>query len=203
MLHLGAWALALGASAAVVVGRVAMPARETAGTVAAVAAPPAHTTTVTRTVVETVRVRQRRRHAAPRRRAASQGRAPRRAAGRPVAQAAPAPARRRGQPKAAPSAPKASQPQPSGPQTVDGDAVDTRYGVVQVRLVLDGSRVTDVIALAAPDDVERSRQITADAVPRLRQEVLSAQSAQIDAVAGATYTSQGYRQSAQSALDLA
>ena len=199
MLHLSAWALALGASAAVVVGRVAMPARESTDTVAAVAPPPAHTTTVTRTVVETVHVRARRAHARRTRRASAP--APRIAA-QPVASAAPAPSRHRTRRHAAPSVPKA-QPQPSGPQHVDGDAVDTRYGVVQVRLVLDGSRITDVIALAAPNDVERSRQITADAIPRLRQEVLAAQSAGIDAVAGATYTSQGYRQSVQSALDLA
>jgi uncharacterized protein with FMN-binding domain len=87
---------------------------------------------------------------------------------------------------------------------VDGDAVATRYGPIQVRLVLDGSRITDVITLVAPvDGGERTRQITADAMPRLRQQVLAAQSAQIDGVSGATYTAQGYRQSVQSALDIA
>jgi uncharacterized protein with FMN-binding domain len=98
-------------------------------------------------------------------------------------------------PKRAPTAPAT--------QNVDGDVVATRYGPVQVRLVLRGTRIADVVALQAPDDIERSRQITADALPRLREQVLAAQGAGIDGVAGATYTAAGYRQSVQSALDLA
>ena len=74
---------------------------------------------------------------------------------------------------------------------------------MQVRLVFGGDRITDVVPLVYPNDVQRSQQISADALPRLREQVLAAQSAAIDGVAGATDTAVGYRQSVQSALDLA
>jgi len=86
---------------------------------------------------------------------------------------------------------------------VDGDIVGTRYGPVQVRVYFRGRRIVEVKALKDPDDQERSRQIDADALPKLRQKVLAAQSARIDGVSGATYTSAAYKQSLQSALDLA
>jgi uncharacterized protein with FMN-binding domain len=86
---------------------------------------------------------------------------------------------------------------------VDGDAIGTRYGPVQVRVVFRGRRIVDVVALKDPDDLDRSRQIDADALPKLRAKVLAAQSARIDGVSGATYTSAAYQQSVQSALDLA
>jgi uncharacterized protein with FMN-binding domain len=86
---------------------------------------------------------------------------------------------------------------------VDGDVIGTRYGPVQVRVVFRGRRIVDVRALKDPDDLERSRQIDADALPKLRAKVLAAQSARIDGVSGATYTSAAYQQSVQSALDLA
>jgi uncharacterized protein with FMN-binding domain len=85
----------------------------------------------------------------------------------------------------------------------DGDAIGTRYGPVQVRVVFRGRRIVDVKALRDPDDLDRSRQIDADALPKLRAQVLAAQSARIDGVSGATYTSAAYQQSVQSALDLA
>ena len=68
---------------------------------------------------------------------------------------------------------------------------------------LTGGELTAVRVLQAPDDNGRDRQIAAYAVPRLTQEALGAQSAHIDAVSGASYTSQGYVQSLQSALDQA
>ena len=86
---------------------------------------------------------------------------------------------------------------------VDGDAIGTRYGAVQVRVYFCRRRIVNVRALQDPNDLERSRQIDADALPKLRAQVLAAQSAHIDGVSGATYTSAGYKQSAQSALDLA
>ncbi|MBV9039559.1 MAG: FMN-binding protein [Acidimicrobiia bacterium] len=61
--------------------------------------------------------------------------------------------------------------------------------------------MTDVQALQLPSDYARSQQISDYAGPKLRQEALDAQSANIDTVSGATYTSDGYRQSLQSALD--
>jgi uncharacterized protein with FMN-binding domain len=86
---------------------------------------------------------------------------------------------------------------------VDGDAIGTKYGAVQVRVYFRGRRIVNVRVLQHPDEVERSRQIDANALPKLRAKVLARQSAKIDGVSGATYTSAAYKQSAQSALDLA
>jgi uncharacterized protein with FMN-binding domain len=88
-------------------------------------------------------------------------------------------------------------------RTVDGDPVDNQYGTVQVRVTLRGSAITDVTALQLPFDRDRSAYISQQAGPYLRQEALQAQSAQIDLVSGATYTSDSYAQSLQSALDKA
>lgn len=92
-------------------------------------------------------------------------------------------------------------PAPTGRHTVDGDAVDTPYGPVQVAVVFSGNRIVDVQALRTPNDADRSVMLAQMAVPVLRQEVLSAQSAQVDSVSGATYTSEGYAQSVQYAID--
>jgi uncharacterized protein with FMN-binding domain len=94
-----------------------------------------------------------------------------------------------------------SVPAPSGRHTVDGAVVDTPYGSVQVAVVFDNSRIVDVQALQTPTDGNRSIRLAALATPILRQEVLSAQSARIDTVSGATYTSDGYAQSVQYAID--
>ncbi|MGF1239238.1 FMN-binding protein [Streptomyces sp. 2-6] len=109
---------------------------------------------------------------------------------------------------AAPRAPSAGQesPQggsgalPGGTTTVTGDAAPTQYGDVQVRLTVSGGKVVKAEAVRAPKG-GLSDQKTAMAVPRLNQEAVAAQSADIDAVSGATYTSGGYRTSLQSALD--
>ena len=84
-----------------------------------------------------------------------------------------------------------------------GTAVRTRYGIVQVKVAVAGSKITNVsfVQLTAFDG--RSEQINSNAAPILLQETLSAQSAKIDTVSGATYTSNGYEQSLQSALDQA
>uniref|UniRef100_UPI0021C24341 FMN-binding protein n=1 Tax=Frankia tisae TaxID=2950104 RepID=UPI0021C24341 len=86
-------------------------------------------------------------------------------------------------------------------RTVTGDAVDTRYGPVQVKIVLAGKKITDVVAVQIPDRERRDVEINDQAVPILRQEVLDAQSAYIDSVSGASFTSTGYAWSVQSALD--
>jgi uncharacterized protein with FMN-binding domain len=88
-------------------------------------------------------------------------------------------------------------------QTIDGDAVDTRYGPVQVQVVLSGSKISAVNILQVPNQERRDIEINNYAVPVLNQEALQAQSAQINMVSGATYTSEGYLQSLQSALDKA
>jgi uncharacterized protein with FMN-binding domain len=89
------------------------------------------------------------------------------------------------------------------PQVVDGDSIDTRWGPVQVEVTVAGGKITDVQPLAVPYDNGRSQEINNYAVPILHQEIIDAQSAQIDTVSGATYTSEGYRQSLQAALDAA
>jgi uncharacterized protein with FMN-binding domain len=94
-----------------------------------------------------------------------------------------------------------TRPAPSGNRTVDGPVVDTRYGPVQVELVLAGGRITDVKALEYPNEARRSQFISQQALPLLHDEVLQAQSANIDTISGATYTSDAYSRSTQAALD--
>jgi uncharacterized protein with FMN-binding domain len=90
-----------------------------------------------------------------------------------------------------------------GTRTVDGAVEQTRYGPVQVRVVVRSGRIADVQVVQAPQDNPRSAQINAYAAPLLRSEALKAQSASIDVVSGATYTSDGYDASLQSALSQA
>ncbi|GAA2741614.1 hypothetical protein GCM10009868_08290 [Terrabacter aerolatus] len=94
---------------------------------------------------------------------------------------------------------------PAAPQsgTVDGAVVGTQYGSVQVRVSFTGKKITNVHALKLTDSSGTSVSISAGAAPILRQEALAAQSAKIDTVSGATYTSDAYQQSLQSALDAA
>ncbi|MET7813159.1 FMN-binding protein [Streptomyces sp. NPDC005395] len=89
-----------------------------------------------------------------------------------------------------------------GTQVLTGDAAQTQYGPVQVRVTVSGGRITGVETLQAPKG-GRSDQVTADAVPKLDRAAVAAGNADIDAVSGATYTSAGYKQSLQSALDRA
>lgn len=91
----------------------------------------------------------------------------------------------------------------SATRTIDGDPVDNQYGTVQVRVTLQGRQIVGVTALQMPTDRQRSAEISQQAEPLLQQEVLQAQSAQIDIIGGASYTSQSYAQSLQSALDKA
>ncbi|MFK0283536.1 FMN-binding protein [Streptomyces sp. NPDC090499] len=91
----------------------------------------------------------------------------------------------------------------SGTRTVTGDTVQTRWGPVQVKVTIKSGRITDVTAVQYPTDNPRDQEINQYALPQLRSEALAAQSASIDTVSGATYTSQGYQQSLQSALDSA
>ncbi len=87
--------------------------------------------------------------------------------------------------------------------TFKGSAVSTRYGPVQVQIEVAGGRIVDVAVLQVPNTDRRDQEINGYAVPILRQAALDAQSADIDTVSGATYTSEGYRRSLQSALDAA
>jgi uncharacterized protein with FMN-binding domain len=87
--------------------------------------------------------------------------------------------------------------------TVTGTVANTQYGPMQVQLTLVGRKITKVAVLQRTDDGTESNQIDSMAIPQLTSETLAAQSARIDAVSGATYTSSGYIQSLQSALDKA
>src|SRR5215212_4863767 len=85
--------------------------------------------------------------------------------------------------------------------TATGDAVDTQYGSAQLRVTVKNGNITNIEALQLQGNDPRSLQISSSAEPILKQEVLTTQSADIDAVSGATYTSGSYDQSLQSALD--
>ncbi|RII87581.1 FMN-binding protein [Clavibacter californiensis] len=87
--------------------------------------------------------------------------------------------------------------------TFTGASASTRYGQVQVRITVADGRITDVTALRLTDHDGRSVAISNRAAPILRQEVLAAQSADVQSVSGATYTSEGYLTSLQSAVDQA
>ena len=87
--------------------------------------------------------------------------------------------------------------------TVDGAEAMPRYGVVQVEVVITDGKITAVTALQYPQQDRKDIQINTAALPRLQAQVLSAQSAHVDGVSGATFTSDGYLTSLQSALDAA
>jgi hypothetical protein len=90
---------------------------------------------------------------------------------------------------------------PSG--TFTGSTVNTPYGDMQVAAVLHDGKLTDVQVLQQTDVGGRSQEIDAAALPILHTEAIAANSANIDIVSGATYTSQGYAQSLQAAIDAA
>lgn len=85
--------------------------------------------------------------------------------------------------------------------TVNGTSADTQYGPVQVQITVRGHRITRARAIVYPRQDPRDQEINGFAIPQLDGEVVQAQSAQIDSVSGATYTSQGYLTSLQSAID--
>ncbi|MCC9708738.1 FMN-binding protein [Streptomyces sp. MNU76] len=103
---------------------------------------------------------------------------------------------------AAGGAPSAQGGVAAGAQTLTGTAVQTDYGPVQVRITVNGGKITDAETVQQPSG-GRSTQISSDAIPKLNQAAVAAGSAEIDAVSGATYTSAGYKESLQSALDQA
>src|SRR3954453_16183460 len=102
-------------------------------------------------------------------------------------------------------APTGSSSSSSSPAsgTVTGAAADTRWGPVQVQITVADGSITDVSVVQYPTSNGKDQEINARALPILIQETLKAQSASIDMVSGATYTSDGYVTSLQSALDQA
>lgn len=101
--------------------------------------------------------------------------------------------------RAASASPSPSASGTSG--TFQGASASTPFGEVQVEVTVDAGRITEVTPVHLTDRDRRSERISAEAAPLLREEVLAAQSAQVDTISGATYTSEGYLTSLQSAID--
>jgi uncharacterized protein with FMN-binding domain len=91
----------------------------------------------------------------------------------------------------------------SSTATVTGDAISTRYGNVQLKVTVSGGKITNVQAVQLPSSDPKSAEISNYAAPQLQQSALTKQSANVDVVSGATYTSDGYKTALQSALDKA
>src|SRR4051812_29713411 len=89
----------------------------------------------------------------------------------------------------------------TGTRTVTGASIDTRYGPVQVKITVTNGAITAASAIDYPTNDPRDQQINSYAVPALNEEAVRSGSASIDMISGATYTSEGYIQSLQSALD--
>ena len=85
--------------------------------------------------------------------------------------------------------------------TATGDAIFVEYGYVQLKVTAKAGKITKIVAVQLPDQDGRSISISNAVEPMLKQEALTAQSANIAGVSGATFTSGGYQQSLQSALD--
>jgi uncharacterized protein with FMN-binding domain len=90
----------------------------------------------------------------------------------------------------------------SGVRSVTGSVVANRFGDNQVTLVVKGKKIQD-IRYSLPTDRPRSAEINSQAGPLLRQEVLQAQSARINVISGATYTSDSFARSLQVAIQRA
>lgn len=109
-------------------------------------------------------------------------------------------------PTPAPTPQPVVQPQPAAPAgryrdgTYTGSSVDVFYGFVQVQATVSGGNLTDVAFLSYPSDRRQSIQINQYAMPRLVQQAISAQSANVSGVSGATDTSYGFQQSLAAAL---
>jgi uncharacterized protein with FMN-binding domain len=87
--------------------------------------------------------------------------------------------------------------------TVNGASASTQYGPVRIKVTIKAGRILSVKAVEYPSSGSRDREISGFALPELEREAIAAQNAQIDTVSGATFTSDGYRRSLQSALDAA
>ena len=110
-------------------------------------------------------------------------------------------------PGAAAPAPTGASPTTGTPvtstsvQVFDGATVDTRYGPVRVEVQITDGQISNIAVLAHPDGDDKSVRINARALPTLKSETLTAQTATVDTVSGATYTSDAYNRSLQSAID--
>lgn len=100
--------------------------------------------------------------------------------------------------------PTATATQSSGVSgTFKGDTSQTRWGPVQVEIVVTNGKITDVKTLQYPNGDRRSQNISSQVIPWLQEETLQVQSANISGISGATYTSGGFQASLASALQKA
>jgi uncharacterized protein with FMN-binding domain len=103
------------------------------------------------------------------------------------------------------AAPRAASTGPPAPSSQTASAIGTLeqygYGQLSVRVTVTAGRIADVAVATLQTADTYSRQLADEVIPALRREVLTAQSARIDAMSGATYTSDAYASSVQSALD--
>ena len=89
-------------------------------------------------------------------------------------------------------------PTNAAPETFTGDAVTMRYGIVQVKITVQGGKIVDAQAVQAPTG--SNDRYTQKAVPVLREQTIAAQSANIQGVSGASFTSYGWYTSLASAI---
>ena len=101
------------------------------------------------------------------------------------------------------TSPTAGSGMSTATRTITGAVETTMYGPMQVKVTLEGQKITNVSVVQETNDGQESQQIDSFSIPKLTAETLAAQSARIDTVSGATTTSQGYIGSLQSALDQA
>ncbi len=96
--------------------------------------------------------------------------------------------------------PTQTAPQPSGATdgAFTGDPISIRYGTVQVKITVQGGKIVDAQAVKAPTG--SNDRYTQMAVPRLREQTIAAQSANIQGVSGASFTSYGWYKSLVSAI---
>jgi uncharacterized protein with FMN-binding domain len=99
------------------------------------------------------------------------------------------------------AAPETTQAASATVAAFNGNVVNTRYGPVQVQVQISNGRLADVAVVQYPGEDGKSLRINGRALPQLRTEALTAQSSSVDTISGATYTSDGYARSLQSALD--
>jgi uncharacterized protein with FMN-binding domain len=88
-----------------------------------------------------------------------------------------------------------------GTRVAVGKSENYGYGVLSIKVTVQGSRITDVSVASLQTAEQYSQSLAQQVIPTLRSEVLSAQSARINGISGATYTSEAYAYSLQAALD--
>lgn len=123
----------------------------------------------------------------------------------PAIQNAPAHSSRPATSKSHPTAASSSRPGNPGTTTatVAGSVMQTIYGPIQVTITVKHGKITAASVPVYPNGSPHDQQVNSYALPQLIQETIAADSANISAVSGATYTSQGYISSLQSAIDKA